>query len=83
MILDLGQMTLPDTLLPKIQQVFGGTTPIETRDAVRSWAWTHLRNHFLTKRRQLKNSQLTAELEAALQTQDDADSGDFPLAVVT
>ena len=81
MILDLGKMTLPETLLPKLQAIFGGATAIETRDAIRLWVGHQLRTEFLRQRRVIKSRELALADEALLQAQDAADAADFPEGV--
>jgi len=78
MELNLGSRTLPDAALPKLQTIFGGTTPVETRDAIRLWVWMKLHTEFMRERRARKSRELVAANEVTLQAQDAADAADFP-----
>lgn len=47
--LDLGSKDIDDSLIPAIQDAFGGETLQETQANIRREAWRHLRSVFLNR----------------------------------
>jgi len=76
MRLNLGYRDLPDTMLPKIQAIFGGATPAETQAAVQSYVWRNLRDIYRQFRLGTADDAARAAAaaqKAAIEAEDEAD----------
>ena len=77
MQLNLGTKTIPDGVGPKLQQVFGGTTPAQTQQAIQRWAWARLRAYALSELHQRRQAAMAAADAAALLAAQEADEQEW------
>jgi hypothetical protein len=76
MRLTLGYRDLPDAALPKIQAIFGGTTPAETQARIQAYVWKLLQDIYKERRLQrvdTANAQYATAQRAAVAAEDDTD----------